>query len=171
MTALTDATRRATDWFGLFEAALRRGDAAGAADLFDDECFWRDLVSFTWNIRTEESREAIHDMLAARLPDVQPTQFRLEGAATEADGVVEAWFHFETAVGRGSGLLRLKATARGDRAWTLLTTLDELKGHEEKKGPRRIQGAEHGVHRGRLNWAEKRAQEQARLFQSSPAVA
>ena len=50
---------------------------------------------------------------------------------TEADGVTEAWIAFETEVGRGSGHLRLKE----GRAWTLLTTLDELKGHEETRGP------------------------------------
>jgi putative flavoprotein involved in K+ transport len=39
----------------------------------------------------------------------------------------------------------------------------ELKGFEEKKGERRIAGAEHGVHKGRKSWAEQRAEEQATL--------
>jgi putative flavoprotein involved in K+ transport len=171
MTSPNDAHQRAQAWFSAFEAALRRGDASGAAALFDDECYWRDLVSFTWNIRTEEGRDAVQDMLAARLADVQPTNFQIEGDAAEAGGVTEAWFSFETAVARGRGLLRLKATPAGDRAWTLLTTMTELKGHEEHKGTRRIKGAEHGVHKGRLTWAEKRAQEQATLgYSEQPEV-
>ena len=72
---------------------------------------------------------------------------------------------------RGRGHLRLKATPAGDRAWTLLTTMTELKGFEEKKGTRRIAGAEHGVHRHRKSWAELRQQEQARLgYEEQPYV-
>ena len=45
--------------------------------------------------------------------------------------MTEAWIEFETEAGRGSGHLRL----RDGKAWTLLTTLYELKGLEEPKGP------------------------------------
>ena len=54
---------------------------------------------------------------------------------------------------RGRGHLRLK----NGKAWTLLTTMTELKGHEEHKGDRRAKGAEHGVHPGRKTWLEQRA--------------
>ncbi|HEU0258558.1 MAG TPA: NAD(P)/FAD-dependent oxidoreductase [Burkholderiales bacterium] len=93
--------------------------------MFEPEGFWRDLVSFTWNIRTCEGRGEIKAMLAARLGDVRPRNFQAKSAE---------WFSFETALGRGVGHLRL----REDRCWTLLTTLQELKGHEEKAGPNRL---------------------------------
>src|SRR5687767_11717000 len=64
-------------------------------------------------------------MLAARLAEVQPRNFLAKG---------EEWFTFETAVGRGIGHLRL----RNSHAWTLLTTLQELKGFEEKAGVNRV---------------------------------
>jgi hypothetical protein len=48
------------------------------------------------------------------------------------------------AVARGRGHLRL----RDAKAWTLLITMVEPKGFEEKKNERRIKGAEHGVARG-----------------------
>ena len=48
--------------------------------------------------------------------------------------MVTAWIVFETGVGRGRGLLRLIEEDGEDRAWTLLTTLYELKGHEEPRG-------------------------------------
>jgi putative flavoprotein involved in K+ transport len=101
--------------------------------------------------------------LVARAADTGASNFALEGEATEADGVVDAWFTFETRVARGRGHLRLKATPAGDRAWTLLTTMTELKGFEENKGTRRIAGAEHGVQRHRKSWAELRQEEQARM--------
>ena len=72
-------TQRAAGWLARFEAAAAARDAETGAALFDDECYWRDLVSFTWNIRTFESRADIHAMLAERLGDVQPSNFKIEG--------------------------------------------------------------------------------------------
>ena len=153
-------TATASDWLTRFEAALAAANLDAVAALFDDECYWRDLVSFTWNISTQEGRDAIRAMLQARLADTAPGQFRLEGEATEADGVTEAWFTFETGVARGRGHLRL----RQGRAWTLLTTMTELKGFEEKKGERRIAGAEHGAQPGgRQSWLEKKQAREAAL--------
>jgi putative flavoprotein involved in K+ transport len=64
----------------------------------------------------------------------------------------EAWFTFETLVSRGKGLLRL----RDGKAWTLWTTIVELKGFEEAKGERRPKGVEHGSYKGRKTWKESR---------------
>jgi putative flavoprotein involved in K+ transport len=95
---------------------------------FVPECIWRDLVTFTWNIKTVEGHEGIADMLRARLADTDPSGFRTRETPTDdGGGVASAFIEFETAVGRGVGHLRLK----GDLGWTLLTALDELKGHEE----------------------------------------
>ncbi|MEN9888968.1 MAG: 4-hydroxyacetophenone monooxygenase [Pseudomonadota bacterium] len=158
---------RAQSWLGQFGAALASGQPDAVLPLFDADCYWRDLVAFTWNIRTQEGHGAIRDMLAARQADTAASNFQLEGEATEADGVTDAWFTFETRVSRGRGHLRLKA----DKAWTLLTTMVELKGFEEKKGPRRIKGAEHGVHKDRKSWLELRQEEQARLgYDEQPYV-
>ena len=156
-------SQRATAWLQAFGAALASTQPAQASALFDADSYWRDLVAFTWNIRTQEGPGAIADMLGARAADTAASNFALEGEATEADGIVDAWFTFETRVARGRGHLRLKATPAGDRAWTLLTTMTELKGFEEKKGTRRIAGAEHGVHKHRKSWSELRQEEQARL--------
>ncbi len=123
------------------------------AQKFATDSFWRDLVAFTWNIKTVEGRDGVADMLAARLAGTDPSGFRTREAPTEADGVTSAFIEFETAVGTGIGHLRLK----GDQAWTLLTALQELKGHEERKGPSRVLGAVHGSDPDPRSWAEKRA--------------
>jgi putative flavoprotein involved in K+ transport len=94
-------SQRAQDWLSGFELAMSQGQVAQATAMFDTDCYWRDLVSFTWNICTQEGRSAIQDLLQARLGDVKPAHFVLEGEATEAEGVVDAWFTFETAVARG----------------------------------------------------------------------
>jgi len=162
MTASTP-TARVSRWLASFEAALAARDIPAATALFDEDCYWRDLVAFTWNLRTQEGRAAIADMLGAQLKDVVPSGFRIDGEATETDGIVEAWFHFETRVARGYGHLRLREAHGRDAAWTLLTSMTELKGFEERKGERRIKGAEHGVHPGRKTWLERRQDEQAHL--------
>ena len=151
----------AAQWLAKFERATRKGDAAAAAALFAEECYWRDLVAFTWNIKTMEGRAQVQSALAATLPKAKPAQWRVDGGETTANGVTEAWFTFETAVARGRGLLRLK----GGKCWTLLTTMVELKGHEERddRHATRPKGVAHGVHPKRLTWKEERARDDAEL--------
>ncbi|MEZ4709938.1 MAG: NAD(P)/FAD-dependent oxidoreductase [Caldilineaceae bacterium] len=155
----TSPTTRVTNWLTNFGSALASGDIAAAVNLFDEESYWRDLVSFTWNIKTVEGRGEIADMLAATLDNVQPRNWQIDGEATAADDVTEAWLTFETGVARGYGHIRMK----GDKCWTLLTTMTELKGHEEKKGPTRPKGVEHGAFKNRKNWLERKQQEEAEL--------
>jgi putative flavoprotein involved in K+ transport len=152
-------TELISTWLSQFGTALARNDASAAAELFDDDCYWRDLIAFTWNIKTLEGRDEIRSMLVATLADVRPSQWRISGEAAQEDGVTSGWFTFETAVARGKGYLRLKA----GRCWTLLTTTTELKGHEEKRGATRIPGVEHGATRQRQTWLERRQQEEAEL--------
>ncbi len=158
---MTTATKQAADWIAALGAALSAGDAGAAAALFGEECYWRDLVAFTWNIRTVEGRGGIGEMLATTLPHVRPEGFALEGEAEVEvdDEIVSAWFTFETAVARGIGHLRL----RHGKGFTLLTTLTELKGHEERQGATREPGIVHGARRDRVTWTEARAEEEARL--------
>ncbi|GAC1542819.1 MAG: NAD(P)/FAD-dependent oxidoreductase [Candidatus Velthaea sp.] len=153
------ATQRALRWLSNFEGALARGDIAAAVASFADECYWRDLIAFTWNITTLEGKPSIGTMLEATRTQVQPSAFALEGEATETDGVTETWFTFETAVARGKGNLRLK----GEACWTLLTTAFELKGFEERKGATRENGAEHGAFKDRKSWLERKQQEENEL--------
>jgi len=157
--APTTPTEVVSAWLADFDQALTKRDARRAAELFGDECFWRDLIAFTWNIKTMEGREEIAKMLGATLANVKPSGWAIRGEANEADGVTEGWFTFETAVGRGEGLVRLKE----GKCWTLLTSLVELKGFEEAKGATRPKGVEHGASHERKTWAERRAEEQAQL--------
>jgi len=156
---MTSAGESASTWLAALGAALGRGDAEGAAALFGDECYWRDLVAFTWNIRTVEGRDGIAAMLAATLPDVAPHDLALRGEPEEENGIVSAWFTFATGTARGIGHLRL----RDGRGFTLLTTMTELKGHEERRGATREAGIVHGARRDRVTWSEARAREAGTL--------
>ncbi|HSP38389.1 MAG TPA: hypothetical protein VLR26_11610 [Frankiaceae bacterium] len=143
------------EWLSAFQDALSNRDVKQAAGMFAPSSFWRDLVAFTWNLTTVEGQEGVADMLRATLDDTDPTGFTVTEEPTEAQGVIEAWLEFETSTGRGSGHLRLKE----GKAWTLLTTLDELKGFEEPMSERRPRGVEHGVHPHRKSWSERRLDE------------
>src|SRR5450830_1971579 len=143
------------------EGALRASDSTGAAQLFEENGFWRDLVLFTWNLKTMEGRAQIADMLSAQLGAVQPVTLCIADGeqASEAGGVMQCWITVETRVGRGTGFIRI----RDGKIWTLLTTMGELKGHEEPRGGRRPMGAEHGARTKRSSWLEHREQEAREL--------
>lgn len=166
-TAPTEAAgpqERADRWFAAFERALVTHDIAAAAALFATTSYWRDLVAFSWNITTVENPDGVARLLESTLAQAAPSSFATSEPPTEGDGVVTAWFTFETAVGRGRGLLRLRSDEDAtDKAWTFLTTLYELKGHEEPLRDRRPAGAEHGANRERVTWLEKRQAEDAAL--------
>ena len=123
--------------------------------------------SFTWNLKTVEGRDGVEELLTATLASTKPSDWRTSEPPTEEAGVTTAWIEFETATGRGNGLLRLK----DGKAWTLLTALTELKGHEEPKGPGRRKGVEHGASKERETWLEARRREAEELgYTTQPEV-
>ena len=83
-TTLTDQTQALLDAFG---EALGKGDVEAATAMFQDDCYWRDLVSFTWNIKTVEGKEQVADMLRHQLATTKPSGITGCGCACAAMGV------------------------------------------------------------------------------------
>src|SRR5437773_11294075 len=105
MTETVSLTAQVSAWLAAFEAALAQGDIPAALALFVDDCYWRDLVAFTWNIKTMEGKPAIASMLEATLAHTQPSIWQVDGEAEcEAGGILRSFFTFETAAGRGQGI-------------------------------------------------------------------
>ncbi len=152
-------TQRLSHWLKKFDQALRIGDINAVVDLFDEDSYWRDLIIFTWNIKTFEGQRAIMEMLRACLVDVQPMNWTIQGEATETADRIEGWLKFDTSVARGHGYIRLK----GDKCWTLLTSMMELKSFEEKRGSTREVGVQFGTVEKRQTWAECKAREESEL--------
>jgi putative flavoprotein involved in K+ transport len=155
------ATDDVTAVLEIFGAALARGDVMAATAMFTDDCYWRDLVTFTWNIKTMEGQAQIADMLTACLARTAPTAWRVaEGeVASDDGGLLTAWISFETSVARGYGLVRV----REGKIWTLLTSMVELKGFEEPVGFERPMGVKHGASKTRATWKEDREDEAREL--------
>ncbi|ETW11062.1 pyridine nucleotide-disulfide oxidoreductase [Roseivivax marinus] len=165
-STVADRTQAFLDEFG---KALEEGDIDAAREMFLEDCYWRDLVTFTWNLKTVEGKDEVEDMLRHQLDTTKPRNWQLaEGEIpSEEDGVTTAWIEFETDLARGYGLLRLK----DGKIWTLLTTMVELKGFEEAKGFDRPLGAKHGAGKNRQSWAEEREREAQELgYKTQPYV-
>ncbi|WP_120005297.1 NAD(P)/FAD-dependent oxidoreductase [Nesterenkonia muleiensis] len=165
---MSTADTTAQEWLASFSAALENNDAAEVAGLFEPAGFWRDFVAFTWNLHTAEGAEAIRELVALTAPHIQPRHWHLtEPAEQDEDGTVTAWLGFETATVRGIGLVRI----RDGKAWTLLTAAEELQGFEDAVGPRRPQGVQHHIYRGRKTWLEQRAEQHAAMGRSQQPYA
>jgi cation diffusion facilitator CzcD-associated flavoprotein CzcO len=161
-----DVSISAENWLTQFESALSLSDARLLKTLFHPESYWRDVLALSWNLQTINGAEAILPALQAGAIKASPGAFRIDPdraaprqvirAGTSA---IEAIFRFETAQGRGSGILRLIPDA-GDgnrlKAWTLLTALDELKGFEEAQGKSRPRGEAYSRDFRGPNWLDLR---------------
>lgn len=157
----TAADTKIQDVLSSLDKALTSHDIDGALELFADECYWRDFLSFTWNLKTVEGKAQIRDMLENRLDHVQPSDWSVTDNefANHADGVTEGFITFDTPFATGWGYVRLQ----GGLIWTLFTTMWDLKGFEEPGGSTRPLGARHGAHQGDPTWLEERETELAEL--------
>ncbi|RPI43550.1 MAG: NAD(P)/FAD-dependent oxidoreductase [Betaproteobacteria bacterium] len=165
-----DATSAAVQrWLESFEAALRDADTSAIAGLFLPDSHWRDLLAFTWSVTPHRGAGQIAQALARTQAATLARGFaiaknrtaprRVRRLGTE---VIEGIFEFETAVGRGVGVVRLPASEPA-RAWVLLTSLEELKGFEEKIDARRPTGSAYSRNFGGDNWLDQRIKAQAYL--------
>lgn len=159
-------TTAAETWLGQFERALAGADDALLKSLFRPESHWRDVLGLTWQVRSVEGRDAILRDLRTYADRAHPTGFRIDRQRTAPRSVtragtqaIEAIFRFETAEGSGSGVLRLVPDA-GDggapKAWTLLTTLEGIRGAEEQIGKSRPHGESYSRDFRGPNWLDLR---------------
>ena len=104
---------RARTFLAEFEAALTAVDLDAVAGMFAEECYWRDLVTFTWNIKTMEGRDQIREMLASCLAHIRPCHWQVIGGetVTKAGDVLEIWVSI-----RDRGRSRLRSHAHQERS-------------------------------------------------------
>src|ERR1700730_14777197 len=163
----TDDVSIATEtWLTQFESALATSDNILLKTLFHPESHWRDVLALSWNIQTINGAEAILSALKTDAGRAAPSGFRIDPdraaprtVVRAGTSTIEAIFKFETAQGRGNGILRLTPdTGDGNRlkAWTLLTALDELKGFEEQLGTSRPRGQSYSRDFHGPNWLDLR---------------
>lgn len=181
---VVDAAKVASDLVEAVNQALQKSDYKTLSSYFVQTGYWRDHLALTWTFRTIHSPPLILDFLqsssgsrdgfrlkeitvdcssGAKSPKVAPLD-----AAGDVTGV-QFFITLKTAIGAGSGLIKLVHEGGNWQIFTLYTRLEELQGYEEPINVRRSRGVQHGGNPGRKNWAERR-QAEADFTSGNPTV-
>ncbi|KAI0668759.1 FAD/NAD-P-binding domain-containing protein [Trametes maxima] len=153
-----DAVKVAKLWLDSFAQHVASNNIDGILSLIVSDGWWRDMLALTWDFRTFHGHAKIRKLLQDRLADAKLSAFTLIDAKLETPYPDLAWilaeYKFETDIGLGSGYFRLIPTADGQwTGFTFYTNLEDIKGHEEKVGPRRNFLPNHG------KWLDQRERE------------
>ena len=158
-------------WLIKFSTALAEKRYAAAAAMMHPDGYWRDLLTFQWLFKVLHGPSEVEAWLRQAFDANPARNFRLEadptiGAIDEHPETLEFFFRFDTAVASGRGYARLvpgpnsPATAK---AFTLLTTMQELWSFPEKRGKNRPHDDLRVTSTQAENWLDRRRA--ARLFQ------
>jgi ketosteroid isomerase-like protein len=168
-----DAQKEAAAWLTSFAENLQSSKIDKIMDGFLEDSFVRDLLAFTWDMRTFEGAASIKKFFSERASKVkfEAASFKVTSADLQQPypdlAWIQAFFTFETDVGLCSGIVRLVPVPQGNsvvwKAHLLFTNLENLKAFPEKIGNLRNQMPNHG------KWAEQRRREAA-FEDGDPAI-
>ncbi|MBM3527587.1 MAG: NAD(P)/FAD-dependent oxidoreductase [Alphaproteobacteria bacterium] len=164
MLAKNDAISALVEtWLVDFERALAGTGEAALRALFRPDCHWRDVLALTWAIQTLDGRDAALGALKTAAVRARPQGFRIDPDRTPPRRVtragqdcIEAFLQFETGQGVCNGVVRLVEAGGAPKGWTLLTALDQIKGHAEQSGRTRFQDKVYARDFRGPNWLDQR---------------
>ncbi|OLN86014.1 putative indole-3-pyruvate monooxygenase YUCCA8 [Colletotrichum chlorophyti] len=137
-----DAEKISQNWLSNLERRFNQAPFGDLSDLFIDNCFWRDIVAFSWDFSCKQGRPAICDYLASAdhgLSDIQAVKAGgLKPVLLDFGGMVwiQSGFTFKTPHGEGRGLLKLANVGAAEwKAWTVFTQLESLGLRKEPEVP------------------------------------
>lgn len=171
----------AQQWITKLEAQLSNNNSSQLSELFHEESWWRDMLALDWDFHTVQNLTGIQQYISRNQPRAGLSAFRLQHKGKfqpKLDNPVEGlkWiysmFFFETRIGRGSGVLRLTQNETGVwKAYSVYTSLQELKSFEEPLGSRRAEGTIESIPGGvsQRNWLERR-QRQVQFTDEEPTT-
>lgn len=165
--------RIAQKWLSKLESIFSSAKFSALSELFNEDSWWRDILALQWDFRTIHGRQEIEEFLVENQQSGPLSSFRLQedGQFQPSLEVVDkesgfAWissmFHFESRIGRGSGVLRLTQDRPGVwKAFSVYTSLQELKGFDEPLGSKRAYGTIDSMPGGlsKGTWSERRARQ------------
>ncbi|KAK7037595.1 hypothetical protein VNI00_011087 [Paramarasmius palmivorus] len=153
-----DAAQIAKDWFHAFTERIHDADAT--LQLLCPDALWRDLLAFTWDMRTFVGQDKIRPFLKDRVAGSsfdrsEMTSFvQLQKPFPDLAWIV-AIFRFEVEAGGCCGVFRLVPTASGAwKAFTIFTSLDNLRGFPYEVGALRRSNVVPGI-----RWSQHRREE------------
>mgnify|MGYP003663355279 CR=1 FL=1 len=174
-----DANDIAATWVSTLNKAISNPSIEKLSTSFLTESYWRDQLCLTWDFHTLSGPAKIYSLLSdnpCRITSLSldtrsayrsPKPASLDGEKVQ---VVQAFLKVETDVGSGEGFVRLVEDAGVWKVFTLFTFLKSLNGFEESVGKKRPNGVEHGQHRARENWADRRRIEEGFEDGEEPTV-
>ncbi|KAL4795205.1 flavin-binding monooxygenase [Aspergillus venezuelensis] len=142
-----DATKIAQEWLTSFSATLSATPSNKTnleSHFVEKESWFRDFVSFSWDIACHNGSEAISTYLASSTSGFSDAELDKSGSLLQphlADlggmRFIQAGFGFKTNFGKGRGVLRLANVGKEEwKAWTVFTVLEELDGQKERVNAR-----------------------------------
>lgn len=160
----SEVTAAFRGWLDAFAEAMESADTAAVVGLVDADCWWRDLLALSWDLGTYHGPERISGLLddhlkGAAISDVAlVTEFGPRFVPEPGGGgSIEGFFTFQTPVGWCRGAARLREVDGTWTAWTVMTGMEDLKGHERALGARRPTGPRHEVGATtQRNWKDQR---------------
>jgi hypothetical protein len=159
----------AKEWSGQLNEALNTVEIGKIKALLMKESYWRDQLCLSWDFHTFAGPEKIAEFLEGSRKEVRIKSVSLDTSSSLRSPALSAidlhgkvpcvnlFLHVETDVGNGIGVVKLVQDLEDGSRWkafTLFTTLRELKGHEELIGLRRPTGVRHGESLGRKSWQD-----------------
>ena len=138
---VTNISEEVSSWLFNFNEALsdrnnRDFSIKVLKDLFFDDSHWRDILALTWKIQTFSGSKNIIQLLYDSLLDYNADSFMVNAERTAprevirgGKNVIEAILKFKTKFGECDGIVRLLQDREDPtkfRAWSLLTSLNEL---------------------------------------------
>lgn len=132
----------AETWLEQLNSTISDKNPERLGSLFDADCHWRDLLALTWDFGTISGNARVADQLSTFAEQARAGNFEIDPTRTQpfeveraGEKVIEAIIRFETATAKGTGLVRIrrnKVDPAHPQAWSLLTALCDLTGHEEE---------------------------------------
>jgi ketosteroid isomerase-like protein len=112
-----------TGWLAEFEKALSASDETSLVALFRPDAHWRDLLAFTWQVKTVSGARKIVDALKLHGASAGAAGFEIDPRRTPprrvtraGTKVIEAIFRFETDRVRGKACCASSRKARSTSA-------------------------------------------------------
>jgi putative flavoprotein involved in K+ transport len=169
---MTEAEAILAQWLSGFAAAVRDGSASGLADLFLEECSWRDFMAFPWDFHHTVGRdETVSRLLElAKLWEAAGFTASREQPPAVVGGRVNAFFDFTTKSRADRGYVLLVRDLAGRFVASVLQTqVVGLLDYPERTRHNRREGKVYGVVPNRTRWSADRHQEAA-FEDRDPAV-
>lgn len=180
-----DLVDLAEEWVSKFNLLLDAGRKSKITnkdfeDVFVPHAGWKDQLTLSWDFHQYFGLKDLVNNLNKSLPTFSLKNVSVNKEAdlkNNPEGVSISVIHpankdsavpiqwvqfllkFENEFGYGAGVVRLVTVENTVKALAIYTGLENIKGNEEQIRSRRPEGVNHGQHKGRVSWLDKREED------------